>query len=204
MILYSNDCLPWQLGLGDSVDRNIPCQVSIASCRPRNVACGWWHTLLMIDKPVWLNLSIKHQGGFAQFWLIQWNVDMSKNHRACLLVCFVVYLSFSLFPQSVPAFHFSCFPFLDCSFGSNLEVWQVFLVWLLTKDNKSQDLTLFNCGCNLCALWAPLNGWDQLLFLFLDMNVWIIYFVPWNGWSFLLFRIVIPCWMFLSWPDYIK
>ncbi|KAG5022568.1 hypothetical protein JHK85_018910 [Glycine max] len=41
-----------QLGLGDSVDRNIPGQVSIAGCRPRNVACGWWHTLLMGDKTV--------------------------------------------------------------------------------------------------------------------------------------------------------
>ncbi|KAK7339702.1 hypothetical protein VNO77_20383 [Canavalia gladiata] len=40
-----------QLGLGDSVDRNIPCQVSVAGCRPRNVACGWWHTLLLVDKP---------------------------------------------------------------------------------------------------------------------------------------------------------
>ena len=41
-----------QLGLGDSVDRNIPCRVSIAGCRPRNVACGWWHTLLIVDKSV--------------------------------------------------------------------------------------------------------------------------------------------------------
>ncbi|CAL5192144.1 unnamed protein product [Lathyrus oleraceus] len=41
-----------QLGLGDSVDRNIPCRVSISGCHPRNVACGWWHTLLMVDKPV--------------------------------------------------------------------------------------------------------------------------------------------------------
>ncbi|XP_022640401.1 ultraviolet-B receptor UVR8 isoform X3 [Vigna radiata var. radiata] len=39
-----------QLGLGDSADRNIPGQVSIAGCRPRNVACGWWHTLLLVDK----------------------------------------------------------------------------------------------------------------------------------------------------------
>ncbi|CAJ1800855.1 unnamed protein product [Sphenostylis stenocarpa] len=39
-----------QLGLGDSVDRNIPGQVSIAGWRPRNVACGWWHTLLLVDK----------------------------------------------------------------------------------------------------------------------------------------------------------
>ena len=39
-----------QLGLGDSTDRNVPCQVLIAGCRPRNVACGWWHTLLVADK----------------------------------------------------------------------------------------------------------------------------------------------------------
>ncbi|OIW01233.1 hypothetical protein TanjilG_10394 [Lupinus angustifolius] len=41
-----------QLGLGDAIDRNIPCQVPIAGCRPRNVACGWWHTLLIVDKSV--------------------------------------------------------------------------------------------------------------------------------------------------------
>ncbi|XP_054784175.1 ultraviolet-B receptor UVR8-like isoform X2 [Prosopis cineraria] len=41
-----------QLGLGDSVDRNIPCQVSIGECRPRNIACGWWHTLLVAEKSV--------------------------------------------------------------------------------------------------------------------------------------------------------
>ncbi|KAK7256789.1 hypothetical protein RIF29_30273 [Crotalaria pallida] len=41
-----------QLGLGDSVDRNIPGHVSITGCQPRNVACGWWHTLLVADKPV--------------------------------------------------------------------------------------------------------------------------------------------------------
>ncbi|KAE9592053.1 putative regulator of chromosome condensation 1/beta-lactamase-inhibitor protein II [Lupinus albus] len=41
-----------QLGLGDSIDRNIPCQVPITGCRPRNVACGWWHTLLIVDKSV--------------------------------------------------------------------------------------------------------------------------------------------------------
>ncbi|KAF7825627.1 ultraviolet-B receptor UVR8-like [Senna tora] len=41
-----------QLGLGDSVDRNIPSQVTIGGCTPRNVACGWWHTLVLADKPV--------------------------------------------------------------------------------------------------------------------------------------------------------
>ena len=51
-LFISYDYLPGQLGLGDSVDRNIPGQVSIAGCRPRNVACGWWHTLLLGDKTV--------------------------------------------------------------------------------------------------------------------------------------------------------
>ncbi|XP_047321647.1 ultraviolet-B receptor UVR8 isoform X2 [Impatiens glandulifera] len=44
-------CWGWnkygQLGLGDVMDRNIPCQVPIDGCIARNVACGWWHTLLM-------------------------------------------------------------------------------------------------------------------------------------------------------------
>ena len=48
--MNSNYYLPGQLGLGDSADRNVPCQVVIAGCRPRNVACGWWHTLLVADK----------------------------------------------------------------------------------------------------------------------------------------------------------
>ncbi|KAK4359277.1 hypothetical protein RND71_021506 [Anisodus tanguticus] len=38
-----------QLGLGDTVDRNDPCEVPIDDCRPKNVACGWWHTLLLAD-----------------------------------------------------------------------------------------------------------------------------------------------------------
>ncbi|WCJ28344.1 Regulator of chromosome condensation (RCC1) family protein [Euphorbia peplus] len=38
-----------QLGLGDSIDRNIPSQVPIEACKPKNVACGWWHTLLLAD-----------------------------------------------------------------------------------------------------------------------------------------------------------
>jgi len=50
LVLVSDYYLPEQLGLGDSADRNIPGQVSIAGCRPRNVACGWWHTLLLVDK----------------------------------------------------------------------------------------------------------------------------------------------------------
>ncbi|XP_065851950.1 ultraviolet-B receptor UVR8-like isoform X2 [Euphorbia lathyris] len=40
-----------QLGLGDSIDRNIPSQVSTEGYVPKNVACGWWHTLLLADAP---------------------------------------------------------------------------------------------------------------------------------------------------------
>ncbi|KAK0584840.1 hypothetical protein LWI29_019532 [Acer saccharum] len=39
-----------QLGLGDSIDRNIPSQVPIEGCLPKNVECGWWHTLLLAEK----------------------------------------------------------------------------------------------------------------------------------------------------------
>lgn len=39
-----------QLGLGDSVDRTTPSQVSIKGV-PKNVACGWWHTLLLVETP---------------------------------------------------------------------------------------------------------------------------------------------------------
>ncbi|KAK4392260.1 Ultraviolet-B receptor UVR8 [Sesamum angolense] len=42
-------CWGWnkygQLGLGDTVDRNIPAQVLLKDYMPKNVACGWWHTL---------------------------------------------------------------------------------------------------------------------------------------------------------------
>ncbi|KAJ4704613.1 ultraviolet-B receptor UVR8-like [Melia azedarach] len=38
-----------QLGLGDSIDRNIPSPVHIDGCLPRNIACGWWHTLLLAE-----------------------------------------------------------------------------------------------------------------------------------------------------------
>ncbi|KAK9920599.1 hypothetical protein M0R45_029150 [Rubus argutus] len=41
-----------QLGLGDTVDRNIPCQVSIDGCLPKDIACGWWHTLLLAERPI--------------------------------------------------------------------------------------------------------------------------------------------------------
>ncbi|XP_027160079.1 ultraviolet-B receptor UVR8-like isoform X1 [Coffea eugenioides] len=46
-------CWGWnkygQLGLGDVIDRNIPSQVAIDGCVPKNVACGWWHTLLLAE-----------------------------------------------------------------------------------------------------------------------------------------------------------
>ncbi|KAK6933109.1 Regulator of chromosome condensation, RCC1 [Dillenia turbinata] len=48
-------CWGWnkygQLGLGDVIDRNIPCQVTIDGCIPKKVACGWWHTLLLSESP---------------------------------------------------------------------------------------------------------------------------------------------------------
>ncbi|XP_028776173.1 ultraviolet-B receptor UVR8 [Neltuma alba] len=48
-------CWGWnkygQLGLGDVIDRNIPSQVTIEGCVPKNVACGWWHTLLLAESP---------------------------------------------------------------------------------------------------------------------------------------------------------
>ncbi|XP_021757263.1 ultraviolet-B receptor UVR8-like isoform X2 [Chenopodium quinoa] len=48
-------CWGWnkygQLGLGDAIDRNIPSQVKIDGCVAKNVACGWWHTLLLAESP---------------------------------------------------------------------------------------------------------------------------------------------------------
>ncbi|KAL5717261.1 hypothetical protein ACHQM5_010300 [Ranunculus cassubicifolius] len=50
-------CWGWnkygQLGLGDVIDRNIPCQVPgiTGYYVPNNVACGWWHTLLLAQSP---------------------------------------------------------------------------------------------------------------------------------------------------------
>ncbi|KAG8649356.1 ultraviolet-B receptor UVR8 isoform X3 [Manihot esculenta] len=41
-----------QLGLGDSIDRNIPSRVPIEGCQPKNVECGWWHTLLLAETTV--------------------------------------------------------------------------------------------------------------------------------------------------------
>ncbi|KAL5125389.1 Ultraviolet-B receptor UVR8 [Glycine soja] len=38
-----------ELGLGDVIDRNIPSEVTIEGCVPKNVACGWWHTLLLAE-----------------------------------------------------------------------------------------------------------------------------------------------------------
>ncbi|KAL3357985.1 hypothetical protein AABB24_015222 [Solanum stoloniferum] len=38
-----------QLGLGDTIDRNDPCEVPTDDCTPKNVACGWWHTLLLAE-----------------------------------------------------------------------------------------------------------------------------------------------------------
>ncbi|KAK0591840.1 hypothetical protein LWI29_009095 [Acer saccharum] len=48
-------CWGWnkygQLGLGDVIDRNVPCQVTIEGCVPKNIACGWWHTVLLAEPP---------------------------------------------------------------------------------------------------------------------------------------------------------
>ncbi|URE03685.1 E3 ubiquitin-protein ligase [Musa troglodytarum] len=48
-------CWGWnkygQLGLGDAIDRNIPASVPMENLRPKNVSCGWWHTLLLAESP---------------------------------------------------------------------------------------------------------------------------------------------------------
>ncbi|XP_038710457.1 ultraviolet-B receptor UVR8-like isoform X2 [Tripterygium wilfordii] len=48
-------CWGWnkygQLGLGDVIDRKIPSQITIEGCVPKNIACGWWHTLLLAESP---------------------------------------------------------------------------------------------------------------------------------------------------------
>ncbi|CAA0809389.1 Regulator of chromosome condensation (RCC1) family protein [Striga hermonthica] len=48
-------CWGWnkygQLGLGDVIDRNTPCQVTLDGHMAKNVACGWWHTLLLSESP---------------------------------------------------------------------------------------------------------------------------------------------------------
>ncbi|XP_027921396.1 ultraviolet-B receptor UVR8-like isoform X6 [Vigna unguiculata] len=49
-------CWGWnkygQLGLGDVIDRNIPSEVTLEGCVAKNVACGWWHTLLLAESPI--------------------------------------------------------------------------------------------------------------------------------------------------------
>ncbi|KAL9226627.1 hypothetical protein vseg_002416 [Gypsophila vaccaria] len=46
-------CWGWnkygQLGMGDVIDRNIPSEVQIEGRVAKNVACGWWHTLLLAE-----------------------------------------------------------------------------------------------------------------------------------------------------------
>ncbi|XP_047058699.1 ultraviolet-B receptor UVR8-like [Lolium rigidum] len=48
-------CWGWnkygQLGLGDAMDRNVPCMVPVEAYRPLNVSCGWWHTLVLAESP---------------------------------------------------------------------------------------------------------------------------------------------------------
>ncbi|XP_062225946.1 ultraviolet-B receptor UVR8-like isoform X2 [Phragmites australis] len=48
-------CWGWnkygQLGLGDSMDRNVPCSVLVEAYHPLNVSCGWWHTLVLAESP---------------------------------------------------------------------------------------------------------------------------------------------------------
>ncbi|KAJ1286199.1 hypothetical protein BS78_03G334600 [Paspalum vaginatum] len=48
-------CWGWnkygQLGLGDSMDRNVPCSVPVDVYHPLNVSCGWWHTLVLAESP---------------------------------------------------------------------------------------------------------------------------------------------------------
>ncbi|XP_052172883.1 ultraviolet-B receptor UVR8-like isoform X3 [Diospyros lotus] len=38
-----------QLGVGEPVDWNIPSEVPIEGYVPKNLACGWWHTLLLAE-----------------------------------------------------------------------------------------------------------------------------------------------------------
>lgn len=67
-------CIPLvtqQLGLGDTIDRNIPTQVELDGCRLRKVACGWWHTLLLADSPTWANHQILRTGHFQGFHLVK-------------------------------------------------------------------------------------------------------------------------------------
>ncbi|KAI3912502.1 hypothetical protein MKW98_020964 [Papaver atlanticum] len=48
-------CWGWnkygQLGLGDVIDRSMPSQVPLDGFVPKNIACGWWHTLVLAESP---------------------------------------------------------------------------------------------------------------------------------------------------------
>ncbi|KAA8518943.1 hypothetical protein F0562_016283 [Nyssa sinensis] len=49
-------CWGWnkygQLGLGDTIDRNVPSQVPIDDCLAKTISCGWWHTLLLAETTI--------------------------------------------------------------------------------------------------------------------------------------------------------
>ena len=53
LVLYLNLELCVQLGLGDSMDRDVPCIVPVEAYRPLNVSCGWWRTLVLVESPTW-------------------------------------------------------------------------------------------------------------------------------------------------------
>ena len=38
-----------QLGLGDALDRSSPAEVSLGGNYAKEVACGWWHTLALVQ-----------------------------------------------------------------------------------------------------------------------------------------------------------
>lgn len=46
-------CWGWnkygQLGLGDALDRSSPAEVPLEGSFAREVACGWWHTLALVQ-----------------------------------------------------------------------------------------------------------------------------------------------------------
>ncbi|KAL3696668.1 hypothetical protein R1sor_010744 [Riccia sorocarpa] len=41
-----------QLGVGDSVDRDTPAEVTLKECSAKSMACGWWHTLALLSEKV--------------------------------------------------------------------------------------------------------------------------------------------------------
>ncbi|KAL2643805.1 hypothetical protein R1flu_011392 [Riccia fluitans] len=47
-------CWGWnkygQLGIGDTVDRDIPAEVTLKDCSAKSMACGWWHTLALLSE----------------------------------------------------------------------------------------------------------------------------------------------------------